>query len=147
MKFVAKILKKVGKFCSQKLYGNQLKTWAFIPSQKSASLQSEKGKVALPVNRLVDWPTVIFITVDRSVDRAKANGRLPDRPAPTREWGAFSRSTAQLTGRIGWPLCTSRAHRSTVTVDRLLVRSTVRSTASAVWLGIWVLKTCLFNFN
>ena len=54
----------------------------------------------------------------RPGNRAKAIGRPPDRPAPTREWGAFSRSTARSTGRIGWPLCTSRAHRSTVMVDR-----------------------------
>jgi len=65
-----------------------------------------------------------------------ANGRPPGRPAPTREWVALNRSTARSTGQVGWPCPHSRAHRSTVPVDRLLVRSTVQSTARANWPGI-----------
>ena len=74
---------------------------------------------------------------------AKAHGR----PPPTREWGDLSRSTARSTDQTTWPLCTSRAHQSTGTVDQPLVRSTVRSTASAVRAGFWEFKFSLLPSN
>ena len=119
----------------------------FIDQQKFCPLQPGKAQIVLLVDRPVDRPTVIFLTVVPPVDRAKDHGRPPGRPAPTREWGDLSRLTARSTGQTTWPLCTSRAHRSTGTVDRPLVRSTVWSTASAVRAGFWEFKLSHFTFK
>ena len=100
IKLVAKTLKKMRIFALGILDENNSIEGIFIASQKSARWQPGKGRNALPFDR----PTVIFMTVvsavDRPVDRAKTIGRPPGRPGPTREWGAFSRSTARSTGRI-----------------------------------------------
>ena len=59
----------------------------------------QRADALWPVDRSVDRQR---LTVDRSVDRT-----------PTREWGAYSRSTARSTGPSGWPACTFCARRST----------------------------------
>ena len=76
----------------------------YNPFSKTSRWQSEKARFALPVNRPVDRPTVIFLTVvppvDPPVDRAKPSVDRPvDRPAPE--------SWVLLVGRpafYGWPL-------------------------------------------
>ena len=124
---------KDGKNYSLKLYIKQPKRGLFISHPKICPLAAGKGKIALSVN----WRNGHIY--DRCASGrppgrpAIAIGRLPGRPASTREWGALSRSTVRSIGRIGWPLCTSCAHRSTGRVDRLLVQSTAR----AIWLGFY----------
>ena len=89
---------------------------------KICPLAAKKGQNALPVDRSVNWRTVIFMTVvppvDRPVDRAKATGQSPGRPAPTRE-GSFQ--SVDRPNRLAF------VHVPCTSVDRLLVRSTART--------------------
>ena len=84
---------------------------------KNVVVAARNVQNTLPVDRLVDWPTVIFLTVEPPVDRAKPVGRPPGRPASTPELGAFSWLTARSTSLLGWPVHVPRAHRSTDPVD------------------------------
>ena len=99
-----------------------------------------KGKIALPVDQAVDRPTVIFMTVEPPVDqpldrRLETESKALCR-STGRSTGAISREQKLSAGRptrsIGLPAKTIVhicARRSTGPVDRLLPRSTVRSTS------------------
>ena len=119
----------------------------FITPFGICPLVAEKGIFALPVDRPVDRPTVTFFTVepsgrppgrpcqiqraitlwpiDRPIDRAKAHGRPPGQPPPPESGMTYVGRPHGRPAKPTWPLCTSREHRSTGSVDRLLVRSTV----------------------
>ena len=111
----------------------------FITPFGICPLAAEKAQIGLPVDRPVDRPTVKKVTVepsgrpcqiqrvialwpvDHPVDRAKAYGRPPPPESGVTSVGRSHGRSAKPT----WPLCTSCAHRSTGSVDRLLVWSTV----------------------
>ena len=123
----------------------------YIGPQNYSRWQPEKVSFDLPVNRPVDRPTVIFLTVeppvDCTVDRSQRHigCRLTARSTgTTRELGSCSRSTAWLTGLLGWPCARPREHRSTSLVDRPLVRSTIWSTASKLCLGFLGIESLSF---
>ena len=123
----------MGKIALKKLVKNNSRGGLFITPQKSACWQSGKAKIDFLVDRPVDRRN------DHIYDRrppgrpATANGRPRGRPVPTREWGAFSQSTARSTGLYGWPCARPRAHRSTGSVDRQLI-----------WLGLLGWKNLSF---
>ena len=102
---------------------------------KSARWQLAKGRIALPVDR----PTVIFMTIEPPVDRPVDRKLKTENRALCRSTGLSTRaifreqklSGGRPTRSTGLPAKTTvhvRARRSTGAVDRLLRRSTVRST-------------------
>ena len=69
LKLVAKTLKKMEILALEKLVENSSRGGKFIAPQNLPVGSLAKGKIALPVDRPVDWPTVIFMTVGPPVDR------------------------------------------------------------------------------
>ena len=119
LKLVAKTFKKIGIFALGILGENNSRGGQFITPQKSARWQPEKGRNALPVDR----PTVIFMTVEPSVDRPSprpgyreqklSTGQPPGRPGPDPESRAIWRSIDPSASPPAYTVVHVCAYRST----------------------------------
>ena len=90
LKTCVKTLERMRIFALLKSYRKLTQMGVFITPFEICPLAAGKGRNALPVDRPFDRPTVIFLTVEPSVDR-------PDRPRLDTESRALCLSTGAIT--------------------------------------------------